>query len=107
MGHKDNVTWLQQDFLAWQALKKVDKILLDAPCSGLGVLRRHPEGKWQKDASSISSLAAKQKELIEHALKQLKVGGELVFSVCSFEPEESVDQLNSGAERLLPLCRAK
>lgn len=93
MDHVDHVTWEQVDFLKWNAAEKVDKILLDAPCTGLGVLRRHPEGKWQKDEDSIAVLAAKQREMILHALKQIKPGGELIFSVCSFEPEESIDHL--------------
>ena len=88
LGHT-NVTWVHSDFLEWQADEKQDKILLDAPCTGLGVLRRHPEGKWHKTANAIPKMAAKQFELIQHALKQLKVGGELIYSVCSFEPEES------------------
>jgi 16S rRNA (cytosine967-C5)-methyltransferase len=94
LGHEENITWIQEDFLTWNAKEKVDKVLLDAPCSGLGVLRRHPEGKWQKDAGTVSTLSSKQKDLIEHALKQLKKGGELIYSVCSFEPEEAIDHLN-------------
>lgn len=94
LGH-EGVEWVQADFLEWKPKGKgkaaeIDKILLDAPCSGLGVLRRHPEGKWQKDPALISAMTKLQRQLIEHALEILKVGGELIYSVCSFEPEESV-----------------
>ncbi|MDD9952463.1 MAG: methyltransferase domain-containing protein [Zetaproteobacteria bacterium] len=70
-----------------------DKILLDAPCSGLGVLRRHPEGKWHKPVEIIEKMYKLQRQLIKHALQMLKVGGYLVYSVCSFEPEETSHQL--------------
>jgi 16S rRNA (cytosine967-C5)-methyltransferase len=72
---------------------KVDRVLLDAPCTGLGVLRRHPEGKWQKKESGIKEVAEQQKKLIEHALNLLKPGGELIYSVCSFETDETESQM--------------
>jgi len=71
----------------------VDRVLLDAPCTGLGVLRRHPEGKWQKSESGIKELAETQKKMITHALTMLKPGGELIYSVCSFETDETESQL--------------
>ncbi|MFW7379449.1 MAG: 16S rRNA (cytosine(967)-C(5))-methyltransferase RsmB [Oligoflexus sp.] len=97
MGH-DKLNWVEEDFLNWQADVKFNKILLDAPCSGLGVLRRHPEGKWHKTASMIPKLAEQQYQMIQHALKQLQVGGELIYSVCSFELEETEEQLSRIVE---------
>lgn len=93
LGH-EGIDWVDGDFLEFKPKGKgaaavVDKVLLDAPCSGMGVLRRHPEGKWQKEASLIHAMAKLQRQLIEHALEILKPGGELIYSVCSFEPEES------------------
>lgn len=92
LGHK-KLHWVHEDFMAWTAEEKMDKILLDAPCSGLGVLRRHPEGKWSKNLQLVNSMAEQQWSMIQHALKQLKVGGELIYSVCSFETEETEDHL--------------
>jgi 16S rRNA (cytosine967-C5)-methyltransferase len=92
LGHGP-ITWAEADFFSFQPEKAPDKILLDAPCSGLGVLRRHPEGKWQKSASLVQKMADQQKQLIENSIKMLKVGGNLIYSVCSFENEETVDQL--------------
>ncbi len=92
MGH-EAVEWIKQDFLTWNPDKKLDKILLDAPCSGLGVLRRHPEGKWQKKQDIIAPLAEQQWKMILHALGLLKPGGELIYSVCSFETEETEEHL--------------
>jgi 16S rRNA (cytosine967-C5)-methyltransferase len=87
LGHQQ-VQWHEKDFLTWTPRKKMNKILLDAPCSGLGVLRRHPEGKWHKSPDSIAPLIEQQWSMITKALKRIKVGGELIYAVCSFEPEE-------------------
>ncbi|MBI5454638.1 MAG: 16S rRNA (cytosine(967)-C(5))-methyltransferase RsmB [Deltaproteobacteria bacterium] len=66
-----------------------DAILLDAPCSGLGVLRRAPDMKMRRRESDIRGLAARQKALIENLSRYLKKGGRLVYSTCTFEPEET------------------
>jgi 16S rRNA (cytosine967-C5)-methyltransferase len=66
-----------------------DRVLLDAPCSGLGVLRRHPEGKWRKKAEAFSQHQALQRQLLEQAGNRLRPGGVLVYSTCSSEPEEN------------------
>lgn len=89
-----DIELLQMDFLEWKPETVTpNKILLDAPCSGLGVLRRHPEGKWHKSYSLLTRMAEGQRKLIAHAYECLPVGGELIYSVCSFEPEETSDQL--------------
>ncbi|MDE3117680.1 MAG: 16S rRNA (cytosine(967)-C(5))-methyltransferase RsmB [Nitrospirota bacterium] len=68
-----------------------DRILLDAPCSGLGVLRRHPEGKWQKQAERLPSHHKRQLRLLIAVSRLLRPGGCLVYSTCSTEPEETTD----------------
>lgn len=68
---------------------KFDLILVDAPCSGLGVLRRRPDARWRKEEKDIKALAALQKEILENALLALKPGGRLVYSTCTTEPEEN------------------
>lgn len=68
-----------------------DRILLDAPCSGLGVLRRHPEGKWQKGEQELESHQATQRQLLEQVSRLLRPGGRLVYSTCSTEPDENED----------------
>ncbi|HET6614093.1 MAG TPA: transcription antitermination factor NusB, partial [Kofleriaceae bacterium] len=70
-----------------------DGILLDAPCSGLGVVRRHPELKWRRDPQSIAALAALQARLLEALVPRLRPGGRLVYSVCTFSREEGRDQI--------------
>ena len=66
-----------------------DRILVDAPCSALGVLRRHPEGKWQKTASEVTRHQARQGEILDAVSEHLRPGGVLVYSTCSTESEEN------------------
>lgn len=79
-----------------------DRILVDAPCSGLGVLRRHPEAKWRKSSEQFERYHALQLRILESAALCLRPGGVLVYSTCSTEAEENegvVDQfLRSHAE---------
>jgi len=66
-----------------------DRVLLDAPCSGLGVLRRNPDAKWSFPKKDIDRYAARQLRFLENLAPWVKPGGVLVFSVCSMEPEEN------------------
>jgi 16S rRNA (cytosine967-C5)-methyltransferase len=65
------------------------KILLDAPCSGLGVIRKHPDIKWRRNKEDLKSFAGLQSELIIHASKHLKKNGYLVYSTCTIDPKEN------------------
>ena len=67
----------------------IDRALVDAPCSGLGTLRRHPERKWQQHEAGLATLARLQLELLHGVAPLLKPGGDLVYSTCSLEPEET------------------
>jgi len=66
-----------------------DRVLLDAPCSGLGVIRRNPEAKWRLSPEDITRLAANQKTMLKNAIRMLKPGGVLVYSTCSTSLEEN------------------
>jgi 16S rRNA (cytosine967-C5)-methyltransferase len=66
-----------------------DRVLVDAPCSGLGVLGRHPEGRWWKDEAGIRACAARQAEILARAAALVRPGGALVYAVCTGEPEET------------------
>ncbi len=70
-----------------------DMILLDAPCSATGTLRRHPDGALSKTEESVAKLAALQRRLLDQAIRMLRPGGLMVYSVCSLEPEEGPDQI--------------
>jgi 16S rRNA (cytosine967-C5)-methyltransferase len=71
------------------ALPCFDRILLDAPCSGLGVLRRNPDAKWATQEKDIARCAARQLRFLDHLAPLVKTNGVLVFAVCSLEPEEN------------------
>ena len=66
-----------------------DRILLDAPCSGLGVLQKNPDGKWRLTPREIQKNSTRQLALLTRAAPLLKAGGILVYAVCSLEPEEN------------------
>jgi 16S rRNA (cytosine967-C5)-methyltransferase len=69
--------------------EEADRILLDAPCSGLGVLSKKPDIKWKRDAGDIAKLALIQGEMLENAARLLRPAGVLVYSTCTTEPEEN------------------
>jgi 16S rRNA (cytosine967-C5)-methyltransferase len=71
-----------------------DRILLDAPCTGLGVLRRNPDGKWSARKKDIARYADRQLRFLGHLAPLVTPGGTLVFSVCSMEPEENHGVIN-------------
>jgi 16S rRNA (cytosine967-C5)-methyltransferase len=68
-----------------------DRILIDAPCSGLGVLRRHPDGRWNKVERTVIEHTALQKRILENCAGLLRPGGTLVYATCTTEPEENDD----------------
>jgi len=79
---------VEADVTAWKAPVQADAILLDAPCSSTGTLRRHPDVPWLKATIDIDALAGLQDKLLDAAAKLLKPGGVLVYCTCSLEPEE-------------------
>lgn len=92
-------TCLCADALVWQPQGKFDAILLDAPCSATGTIRRHPELPFVKDATGLKELVALQSALIDRALGWLKPGGRLVFATCSLLPEEGEAQIAAALAR--------
>lgn len=71
--------------------KKADRVLVDAPCSGLGVLRRKADARWKKKADEIAKLPQLQLEILNSAARAVKVGGVLVYSTCTIEQAENAD----------------
>lgn len=78
---------------------KFDRILVDAPCTGLGVLQKNPDGKWRTHPDDIQSNARKQMMLLDHVAPYLKPQGLLVYAVCSFEPEENEDVIHAFLQK--------
>lgn len=87
------------DALTWQPPEAYDAILLDAPCSATGTIRRHPDLPFIKDGSDVAGLVALQAALLDRALGWLKPGGRLVFATCSLLPEEGEGQLAAALDR--------
>ena len=77
------------DAAAWAPEQRFDAVLLDAPCSSTGTIRRHPDVPWLKSEADITKLAGLQRRLIDRAVALLKPGGTLVYCTCSLEPEEN------------------
>lgn len=69
--------------------RSFDKVLVDAPCSGTGTLRRNPEIRWRLTPVDIVKLAEQQKQILRRAVEMVKPGGRLIYSTCSIEPEEN------------------
>jgi 16S rRNA (cytosine967-C5)-methyltransferase len=70
---------------------KIDRVLVDAPCSGLGTLRRNPDLKWRQSPQSVQEMAVLQASILQSASRLLKAGGRLVYATCSLLPQENED----------------
>ncbi len=87
------------DALHWQPEALFDAILLDAPCSATGTIRRHPDLQYIKDGSELGPLVALQAQMIDRALGFLKPGGRMVYCTCSLLPDEGEAQLAAALAR--------
>jgi 16S rRNA (cytosine967-C5)-methyltransferase len=91
---------------------KLDRVLVDAPCSGLGTLRRNPDLKWRQSPKSIEEMRVKQAAILASAARLLKPGGRLVYATCSLLKAENEDialaftQANQGVFKVLPVAEA-
>ncbi|MBC7705528.1 MAG: RsmB/NOP family class I SAM-dependent RNA methyltransferase [Rhodoferax sp.] len=77
---------------------KIDRVLVDAPCSGLGTLRRNPDLKWRQDMNSVDEMVVKQTAILQSAARLLKPGGRLVYATCSVLPQENEGIAESFSE---------
>jgi 16S rRNA (cytosine967-C5)-methyltransferase len=82
------------DATEWQG-GPFDAVLLDAPCSSTGTIRRHPDVAWLKNEADIAGLADAQRRLLDRAVALTKPGGRIVYCVCSLEPEEGEHQVEA------------
>lgn len=87
------------DALHWQPAALFDAVLLDAPCSATGTIRRHPDLQYVKDGSELPGLVALQARMIDRALGFLRPGGRLVYCTCSLLPDEGEAQLAAALAR--------
>ena len=82
------------DALEWQG-EPFDAVLLDAPCSSTGTIRRHPDVPWLKSEADLSVLTSLQQRLLDRAVELLKPGATFIYCVCSLEPEEGENQIEA------------
>jgi len=98
---KLNAEVVSADVLAWTPKASADAVLLDAPCTATGTIRRRPDVAWLRRPSDIEALALRQKQLLARAASFLKPGGVLVYAVCSLEPEEGEGVASPPPEGLI------
>jgi 16S rRNA (cytosine967-C5)-methyltransferase len=99
------VTTVKADVAAFRPPSPFDAVLLDAPCSSTGTVRRHPDVPWTKSAADIETLAGVQRRLLDRAIDLVRPGGRIVFSNCSLDPlegEDLVRALLAGDGRVEP-----
>lgn len=95
-----NVTTVQADAGAWSPPALVDAVLLDAPCSATGTIRRHPDVAHLKRPRDIQALVVQQDRLLEAASRMLRPGGRLIYAVCSLQSEEGPARVEAAIRRL-------
>ena len=81
----------------WEGM--FERILLDAPCSGLGTLSRHPDARWRVTAESVAELLPLQAGLLDGLLPLLAPGGRFVYATCTIHPDENTRQIHSWLQR--------
>jgi 16S rRNA (cytosine967-C5)-methyltransferase len=89
LGLRDTVRALAGDARRPPTTRRFDLVLVDAPCSGLGTLRRHPELRWRRTAADLPRLADLQREVLQALVPLVRPGGVLVYAVCTDTPEET------------------
>ena len=100
------VETIKEDAAVWAPDDRADAILLDAPCSATGTIRRHPDILRLKSEDDVVAMARLQSALIDNAARLLKPGGTLVFATCSLQPDEGEKQAAAALARLPDLARA-
>ncbi len=93
---------VQADVLSWTPGQLFDAVLLDAPCSATGTIRRHPDVPYLKRPRDVAMLARAQDGLLAAAVRLLRPGGRLIYAVCSLQPEEGAARLAAARPRVEP-----
>ena len=94
-----SITTVLADATTLELDEQVDLVFADVPCSGLGTLSKKPDIKWKREREDITILADTQKKILDSAVKFLKPGGVLIYSTCTTEPEENIDNIKWFLEK--------
>ncbi|WKS94345.1 RsmB/NOP family class I SAM-dependent RNA methyltransferase [Riemerella columbina] len=97
-AHNIETRWISDHKVIKRLYNKADRLLLDVPCSGLGVLKRNPDSKWKIDADFIARIRKEQAAILQDYSKILKVGGKMVYATCSILPSENEKQVAAFLE---------
>jgi 16S rRNA (cytosine967-C5)-methyltransferase len=93
------------DATLWHKGKDYDVVLLDAPCTATGTIRRHPDVAWLKDPADVAKLSATQDNLIDAAVRLARAGGTILHCTCSLQPEEGPERIAAALQRHPSLAR--
>lgn len=99
LGLTGRVETVVADATAWQPDRPADAVLLDAPCTATGTIRRHPDIAWLKRADDVTAMAAIQDRLLDAAFAMVRPGGPVVFCTCSLQAEEGPARIAAALER--------
>lgn len=94
------------DACSWRPDEPAARVLLDAPCTATGTIRRHPDIPWLKTPDTVTAMAKQQSQLLDAAVDMLAPGGLLIYAVCSLQPEEGPEQISALLDRGAPIERA-
>jgi 16S rRNA (cytosine967-C5)-methyltransferase len=86
------------------AIKPIDAVLIDVPCTGTGTFRRHPDARWRIKVSDIAVMSALQKQILRAAALVVAKDGLLIYSTCSLEPEETTRRSTHSSLRTSTSC---
>jgi 16S rRNA (cytosine967-C5)-methyltransferase len=100
-------TCIAVDAFNWRPPEPVDAVLLDAPCSATGTIRRHPDLPWIKRPAETAELPLLQRRLLNAAIQMTRPGGVIVYAVCSLEPAEGEDLIAQAIEDAAPIERIR
>ncbi|MBX6323254.1 MAG: RsmB/NOP family class I SAM-dependent RNA methyltransferase, partial [Rhodospirillaceae bacterium] len=95
---------VEADAASWRPPAPADAVLLDAPCSATGTIRRHPDIPWLKSPDDLPKLTALQDRLLDNAVSMTRPGGTLVYAVCSLQPEEGAERVAALIARGAPVA---
>ena len=94
-----------REAVGWRPPRPAGHVLLDAPCTATGTIRRHPDIAWHKTPADVTRMAELQARLLEAAVAMLEHGGVLVYASCSLQPEEGPDVIERALATGLPVAR--
>lgn len=94
-AHNIETRWIENSKVIKKLHNSLDRVLIDAPCSGLGVLRRNPDAKWKLQPEFLKEIQVTQQQILQEYAKMVKPGGKMVYATCSILPSENQEQIKT------------